>query len=178
MGSIDRDLALPGTPAKIIRLDVNTSTLNSNVYNINTFNRFITGITTILSSDYTAKYIEYSYLFDLHTKYDDENENYNSNAKKEFTDLLTNERKTYYEDQGIDSLHYYYYWLMAVYILTVIVCVISFFVFPSDWSPIKKIIILLVLVMLPFMSSYIMTSIIRLLHGAYNLLPKNAYLGV
>ena len=106
------------------------------------------------------------------------NENYNSNAKKEFTDLLTNERKTYYEDQGIDSLHYYYYWLMAVYILTVIVCVISFFVFPSDWSPIKKIIILLVLVMLPFMSSYIMTSIIRLLHGAYNLLPKNAYLGV
>ena len=175
MASIDRDLLLPGTPTKIIRLDVNTSTLDSNVYNMNTFNRIIDGITNILP-DYTTKYTEYSYLFDLYTKYDDEHDNYNTSTQKEFTDLLKNERKTYYEDQGIDSLHSYYYWLLAVYILTVIVCVISFFIFPSDWLPMKKMLVLFVLVMLPFGSSYIMTVIIRLLHGAYNLLPKNAYL--
>lgn len=177
MGSIDRDLLLPGTPTKTIRLDVNPSTLDSNVYNMNTFNRIITGIQNILP-DYTAQYAEYYYLFDLNTKYDNENEDYNTNTKKEFTDMLKNERKTYYEDQGIDSLHYYYYWLLAVYILTVIVFVVSFFIFPSDWSPMKKILVLLVLVLLPFVSSYIMAAIIRLLHGAYNLMPKNAYLDV
>ena len=177
MGSIDRDLLLPGTPTKTIRLDVNPSTLDSNVYNMNTFNRIITGIQNVLP-DYTAKYAEYYYLFDLNTKYDNENEDYNTNTKKEFTDMLKNERKTYYEDQGIDSLHYYYYWLLAVYILTVIVFVVSFFIFPSDWSPMKKILVLLVLVLLPFVSSYIMAAIIRLLHGAYNLMPKNAYLDV
>jgi hypothetical protein len=177
MGTIDRDILLPGNPTQTIRLDVNPSTLDSNVYNMNTFNRIITGIQNILP-DYTVQYAEYYYLFDLNTKYDNENDDYNTNTKKEFADMLKNERKTYYEDQGIDSLHYYYYWLLAVYILTVIVFVVSFFIFPSDWSPMKKILVLLVLVLLPFVSSYIMTAIIRLLHGAYNLMPKNAYLDV
>lgn len=175
MGTIDRDLLLPGTPTKLIRLDVNPSTLDNNVYNMDTFNRIINEIETILPN-YTNQLSEYSYLFDLNTKYDDENEDYNTNTKKEFADILTNERKTYYEDQGIDSLHSYYYWLLAVYILTVIVYVISCFVFPSDWSPTNKIVMVLLLILLPFVSSYIMTVIIRLLHGAYNLMPKNAYL--
>jgi hypothetical protein len=176
MGSIDRDLLLPGTPTKTIRVDAKPSTLDSNVYNIDTFNRLIATIKNILPG-YTINMTEYSYLFELYTKYDDENNNYNTNTQKEFTDILKNERKTFYEDQGIDSLHSYYYWLLAVYILTVIVYVISFFVFPSDWSQMKKILVLLVLVLLPFGSSYIMALIIRLLHGAYNLLPKNVYLG-
>ena len=175
MGSIDRDLLLPGTPTKTIRLDDNSASLNINDYNINTFSRIIAEIKYILP-DYTAQYAEYSYLFDLYTKYDNENDDYNTNTKKEFSDMLKNERKTYYEDQGIDSLHSYYYWLLAVYILTVIVCVVSFFIFPSDWSLMKKILVLLVLVLLPGGSSYLMAVIIRLLHGAYNLLPKNAYL--
>ena len=175
MGTIDRDLLLPGTPTKTIRLDSHPSTLDINIYNIDTFRRIITGINNMLSS-YNAQMTEYYYLFDLYTKYDDENEDYNKNTKKEFTDMLKNERKTYYEDQGIDSLHSYYYWLLVVYILTVIVCVISFLFFPSDWSPIRKIVMVMLLILLPFMSSYIMTVIIRLLHGVYNLLPKNAYL--
>ena len=177
MGSINRDLLLPGTPPIVIRINENTSTLDSNVYNMETFTRIINGITTILPG-YTNQLTEYYYLFDLNAKYDDENDDYNTNTQKEFTDILKNERKTYYEDQGIDSLHYYYYWLLAVYILTVIVCLVSFLVFPTDWSIMKKILVLLVLVLLPFVSSYIMTVIIRMLHSVYNLMPKNAYLDV
>ena len=175
MVSIDRDLLLPGTPTKTIRLDEDSATLNSNVYNTNTFRRIMTEIENILPN-YTTQYAEYSYLFDLYTKYDDETNAYNTNTTKEFTNLLTNDRKTFYEDQGIDSLHSYYYWLLAVYILTVIVCVISFFIFPSDWSLTKKIGMTVLLILLPFGSSYIMTAIMRLLHGAYNLLPNKAYL--
>jgi len=176
MGSIDRDLFLPGTPSKTIRLDVNSYTLDSNVYNIDTFRRIVAEIKTILP-DYTAQMSEYSYLFDLNAKYNDENKDYDDNTRKEFTDMLKNERKTFYADQGIDSLQSYYYWLLAVYILTVIVCVVSFFIFPSDWSQTHKILMVLFLILLPFGSSYIMTVIIWLLHGAYNLLPKNVYLG-
>jgi len=175
MGSIDRDLLLPGTPTKTIRLDENSATLNSNVYNMNTFSRIIDEIKIFLPF-YTTQYTEYLNLVDLNTKYDNENEDYNTNTKKEFTDMLKNERNTYYEDQGIASLHYYYYWLLAVYILTVIVCAVSFFIFPSDWSLMNKIGMLILMILLPFVSSYIMTGIIRMLHGAYNLMPKNAYL--
>ena len=175
MGTIGMDIVLPGTPTKIIRLDIDPHTLPSNVYSLDTFGRIITGIKNLLPV-YTTQYAEYSYAFDLYTKYDDENENYTNNTQKEFTGILKNERKTYYEDQGIDSLHSYYYWLLAVYILTIIVFVVSIIVFPSDWSIMKKIFVLLGLVILPFGSSYIMWVIIRALHGIYNLLPKNAYL--
>ena len=175
MGSINKDLLLPGAPKKTIRLDNNPTTLDTNVYNINNINRLLTGIQTILPG-YTTQLKEYFYLFELNQKYDDENEDYNTNTTKEFTDLLKNERKTYYQDQGIDSLDYYYYWLRAVYILTVIVYIISCVIFPSDWSPLKQILILVFLTLLPFGSTYIMTVIIRLLYGAYHLLPKNTYL--
>ena len=175
MGSINKDLLLPGTPPKIIRLDNNSSTLNTNVYNISNINRILTKIQTILPG-YTSQLKEYLYLFDLNKKYDDENENYNTNSKKEFDDLLKNERKTYYQDQGIDSLDYYYYWLRVFYILTVIVFIISCVIFSSDWSPFKQLLVLVFLILLPFGSTYIMTGIIRLLYGAYHLLPKNTYL--
>ena len=175
MGSIDRDLLLPGTPPKTIRLDNDPSTLDTNVYNINNINRILTGIQTILPL-YSTQLKEYFYLFDLNKKYDDENEDYNTNTQKEFTDLLTNERKTYYQDQGIESLDYYYYWLRGVYILTIIVYMISCVVFSSDWSLLEQLSVLLCLMLLPFFSTYITTFIIWLLHGAYNLMPKNTYL--
>lgn len=175
MGSIERDLLLPGTPTKTIRLDNNPSTLDTNVYNMNNINRLLTRINVILPS-YTAQLKEYYYLFDLNKKYDDENEDYNTNTKKEYSDMLKNQRKTFYQDQGIDSLDNYYYWLCAVYILTVFICAISFFIFPSDWSPMKQLLALVFLILLPFVSTYTMTVFIRLLYGAYNLLPKNTYL--
>ena len=58
MGSIDRDLLLPGTPTKTIRLDDNSSTLNSNVYNINTFTRIIAGIENILPNLYSTRFLK------------------------------------------------------------------------------------------------------------------------
>jgi len=176
MGSIGTDIVLPGNPEQTIRLDNNPQTFDISVYNIVTFNRIIAGITKLMS-DYTTQLSAYSYLFELYTKYDDENERYDTHTKNEFTDILKNERNTFYQDQGIDSLHYYYYWLLVVYIITVIVFLVSIFVFPSDWSIMNKMLVLLVLIMLPLGSSYIMAVIIRLLYGAYNLLPKNAYLG-
>lgn len=175
MGSIGTDLVLPGSPTKTIRLDNNPDTFDMSVYNIGTFNRIIDGINYITPT-YATILSEYSYLFELYTKYDDENERYDTNSKNEFTDILKNERKTYYEDQGIDSLHSYYYWLLAGYIITIIGVVVSMLGFPSDWSIMQKIVVVMGLIMLPFGSSYIMGVIIRLLHGAYNLLPKNAYL--
>jgi hypothetical protein len=175
MGSIGMDMVLPGNPLQTIRLDSNPATFDMSVYNIGIFIKLITEIGNIMPT-YAALLSEYSSLFELYTKYGDENEQYDANTQKQFTDILKNERKTYYEDQGIDSLHSYYYWLLAVYILTTIVFAVSIFVFPSDWSILKKILLLLVLIMLPFGSSYIMGIIIRLLHNTYNLLPKNAYL--
>ena len=71
MGS---NIELPGSPAKTIQLDNNPYAFDENVYNIDTFNRFVVGIETIIPG-YAELLSEYSYLFDLYTKYDDENSN-------------------------------------------------------------------------------------------------------
>jgi len=175
MGLVKNDVSLPGNISQTIQLDNNPATFDTSVYNIAAFNTIISKIINIIPN-YTVLLSEYSSLFELYKKYNDENENYDSTTQKQFTTILKNERNTYYKEQGIESLHSYYYWLLIVYIMIIIVFVISMFVFPSDWSIMKKIILLLVLIILPFGSSYIMEGIIRLGHGIYNLLPKNAYL--
>ena len=45
--------------------------------------------------------------------------------KEETNDLLTNDRKTYYQDQGIDNLKFYYhYFLLFIYVIVVLIYVV------------------------------------------------------
>jgi hypothetical protein len=125
---------------------------------------------------YNGLFLNYSNVFDLYTKYKRENVELLIELKDETNDVLTNERKTYYEDQQINSLKfYYYYFLLTVYII----CVISFGIF-SLMYPLKstiktKIIIFILLIILPFISTFILGKIIFLIYELYNLLPKNVY---
>ena len=48
MGNINRDLVLPGTPPKTIRLDTDANTLSANVYNMDNLNRIINEIKKII----------------------------------------------------------------------------------------------------------------------------------
>ena len=125
---------------------------------------------------YNGLFINLENVYDLYSKYEKRNKQLLLDLKDETNDVLTNERKTYYEDQGIDSLKfYYYYFLLTIYI----VCVIMFGFFslryPSQFSIMARIGIFILLSILPFISSFILGNFIYLLHEVYNLLPKNVY---
>lgn len=159
----------------MVNLDENSNTLNTNTYNINTFNSLKDEIEP-KRLQYDELYSSYIFLLDLYEKYNEDNDQYDNTFKKETSNILINERKTYYEDQGIESLNSYYYWLMIVYIISVITYIISFFIFPSDWSTTIKIVILILLIILPFVSSYILSFVVNVFYNLYNILPKNVNL--
>jgi archaellum biogenesis protein FlaJ (TadC family) len=96
---------------------------------------------------------------------------------KEIThDVLTNERKTYYEDQQNDILNnYYYYILWTIYIIIVLCIVLFSLIYPSQSSWKVKISILIVFILLPYISTWLLGKIIYIIYWLFNLLPKNVY---
>lgn len=125
---------------------------------------------------YNGIIINFRNIVDLYKQYKEENIELFKELKQETNDVLTNERKTYYEDQNIDSLSFYYfYFLLTVYIVCGICFIIFYFLYPSNtnWKIMVGIVILLIA--LPFISSWILAGFIYLLYKAYNLLPKNVY---
>jgi hypothetical protein len=113
---------------------------------------------------------------ELYLKYKQENVELAKNLKDEVNDILTNERKTYYQDQGIDNLKFYYYYFLFI---TYIVCVILFgvfnFIYPSQMSGKIRAAILVMLIILPFISTWILGKIVMFFYNIYGLLPKNVH---
>ena len=127
-------------------------------------------------NSYNGLYMNYDNVQELYLKYEKENLDLFKELKKTSNDVLTNERKTYYEDQSISNLRFYYfYFLLGIYI----VCVICFGVFsllyPSQYSFIVRISILAVFIALPFVATWVLGMLLYLLYGGYHLLPKNVY---
>ena len=127
-------------------------------------------------NSYESLYVNYDNVQELYLKYEKENADLFKELKKTSNDVLTNERKTYYEDQSISNLRFYYfYFLLGIYI----VCVICFgafsLLYPSQSSLMVRLAILFAFIALPFIATWILGMILYLLYGGYHLLPKNVY---
>ena len=137
-------------------------------------------INVILSNIYTLNslIVNYNNVFDLYNNYQTENTELENKFKNNTSDVLTNERKTYYQEQGLQHLNFYYYILLIIYIVVVFIFLIFIFVFPSsfNWKILASIFIGLII--LPFISSWILESIIWITHAFYRLLPKNTHLSL
>ena len=127
---------------------------------------------------YHSLFINYTNVLDLYKKYKEENIILEKNVKNDSSDILTNERKTFYEDQGVDSLNLYYYIMSIVYIITLVGFVIAIFFSPSAFSIMAKVGILVGLIILPFISSRIVSLIVGAANKIYNTMPKNAHLNI
>lgn len=125
---------------------------------------------------YEGLLLNYTNVAELYLKYKKENMQLIKDLKNGTSDVLTNERKTFYEDQKIDGLkNFYFYILLGIYII----CFVSFVIFslwyPSQTSFIVKIVSILGFLALPFVSTWILGQIIYLIYKGYELLPKNVY---
>jgi hypothetical protein len=115
-------------------------------------------------------------VFELYLKYKQENDKLTKKLKEETNDILTNERKTYYQDQGIDNLKfYYYYFLLIVYIICVILFGVFNFIYPSQMSGKIRAVIFIILLILPFISTWILGKLVMMIYSIYGLLPTNVH---
>ena len=125
---------------------------------------------------YSGLLINLKNIFDLFLKYKEENIKLFKQLKDETNDVLTNDRKTYYQDQGIDNLKFYYhYFFLLIYIITILAYIIYNVMYPSQFSILLRIIFLALMILLPFISTWILGKIIGIIYAIYNLLPKNAH---
>jgi hypothetical protein len=125
---------------------------------------------------YDSLLVNFKNVVDLYEWYVTENEDLENKLKEETNDILTNERKTYYEDQQNDVLNYYYYYFLFTIYVVIVICfgVLSLF-YPSTFDSNVRIVILLVFVVLPFISSWLLGKLIQLVYLLFNMLPKNVY---
>lgn len=136
--------------------------------------KMLSGIKT-----YEGLLINLNNVADLYTKYKAENLKLIKQLKDDTSDVLTNERKTYYQDQGIDTLKFFYsYFLITIYAICVIGFGVSSFVFPSKFDFTIRVGILVGLIVLPFICTWILALIVKSLHTIYSVLPKNTHLSM
>lgn len=141
----------------------------------NTYQEQIDDIRSQLET-YNGIIINFVNVVDLANQYKKENAQLTKQLKDETNDVLTNDRKTFYEDQQNQALNgYYYYILLVIYIIVLLCFIIFSFVFPSQTSFNVKIGLIILFALLPFISTWLLGTIIYLLHAIYNILPKNVY---
>ena len=144
----------------------------------NTFDTEVEKIKTQIQS-YSGIMINYKNIVELYIKYKKENIELFKELKDETSDLLTNERKTYYEDQGVDNLNFiYYYILLTIYVIFVLGFGLASLMYTSPYNWKIRLSIFILFIVLPFVASYILDFFIGLIYFIYELLPKNVRLTI
>ena len=130
---------------------------------------------------YNGLLINYRNIVDLYLKYKTENIKLYKQLKDETNDVLTNNRKTYYEDQQNDVLNSYYYNILLVIYIIIFIVFISFtilfrYTYSSSQYSGKVITVLVIFfTFLPLISTWILGTIIYIFYWLFGLLPKNVY---
>lgn len=125
---------------------------------------------------YNALVINFKNVVDLYIKYKKENIELKKQLKEDVNDIVTNDRKTFYEDQQLDSLkNYYFYLLLLMYLVCVLFFIILFLTYPSNYNWKITLGVLICLIILPFISYWLLAFVIFVAYKIYGLLPKNVY---
>ena len=127
---------------------------------------------------YDGLLINLNNIYEYYERYLKENIELENKLKTMKSDIVTNDRKTYYEEQGIESLKKYYIIIFIFYAVVVVSYIICCFVIPTNLSNGKKIVIFLLLIIYQFISSWLLTQIIHLYNKTSELLPKNVYTNI
>ena len=137
---------------------------NSEVSDANVMNLYLN--TALINSNYTTELLE-NYL--------EKNKNLKLQLKERYGDILTNDRKTYYETDALNTLTFWYKLFWYIYYVLVIILVLVFIFSSIDLPNITKIIFSLLVIFYTYYIDYV----VRWVYGLWKLLisrlPKNVY---
>ena len=119
--------------------------------------------------------INSSYTTELLKGYTEKNLELQLLLRNRHGDILTNDRKTYYETDALNSLQSWYKLWWYLYYMLVLVLIIALIMSPNDLSLIKKIVLGIILIGYPYFIDYIVRWYIATYTRLYDNLPKNVY---
>jgi hypothetical protein len=124
---------------------------------------------------YGGLLLNFSHVVELYKKLVKENRMLELALKNKTSDVLTNDRKTYYEDQSIDSLRFYHTIILIIYLIFLIGFAVSIFVFPSASSKGSLIATLVFFIIYPFICVRIFKFLYYIKDTIMGVLPKDVY---
>ena len=151
---------------------VQTVETYSNEYNTNT-NLIKTNL-----SYYSDLFNEYENMYHYLLQIQEENHSLSNKLKNTNTQIVTNDRKTFYEDQGISQLQFFYSIFYYIYIILVILFGVFFLLKLSSFTSSEKITNLIIFILLfcyPFVSSKLMETVLYIFKSFISIFPANAY---
>jgi hypothetical protein len=119
--------------------------------------------------------INYSYVAELHKNYIRANNELKNKILSKDEDIVTNDRKTYYENQNYDVLLYWYKIWFGIYFALIFVFILGILLIKSSFPNWKKLGLLFLFIIYPFIIDPIILYIIHLLKSINSLLPKSVY---
>jgi hypothetical protein len=126
-------------------------------------------------ANYNGLLINFNNVVDLYKKYKTENGELEKKLKSLSSDILTNDRKTFYEDEGLENLRKYYYFFLFIYFFIVFIFFLSIFLVKTNLTLYSRIGILVLLVAYPFVSIWLYNAVKQLFTYAGKYVPKNVY---
>ena len=124
----------------------------------------------LMNSYYNTEVINSANTIELYEEYLKKNADLEKSIKELHGDVLTNDRKTYYENDAIDNVKLWHKFFKICYYILVAAYVISIFVSTSEMSRVKQVVIAIILAVYPF----IIDPIVKWLYSMYLSLENNA----
>lgn len=134
-----------------------------------------------MNSYYNTDVINSKNTIELYEEYLNKNIKLEAELKESRGDILTNDRKTYYETDAIDSAKRWNKFLRIIYYILVFAYIVSIFVSPNEMSRIKQLGLVILLVLYPFLMDkmildWFVTWYFEYYYDIYKKSAKNVYL--
>jgi len=137
---------------------------NDQVTNANTMNTLLN--TALINSQHTIKLFE---------NYSEKNKELMLKLKEKHGDILTNDRKTYYETEALENLKSWHKFFLIVYFIVVTMLCLALVFANHNLTILKSIIIAILTIFYPLYIDYLVKSIYALWISFVKRLPKNVY---
>ena len=132
----------------------------------------------VLNNVYQSDFINVNHAKELHHTLVQKNKDLDTRLKDILNDISTSDRKTYYEDQELDDLKWWYNIYLAIYLILLITFVISSFLVPTEMSKYKRVALVVFLGLYIFLAKYAAIALIKLWEYIGSFFPKNVYLSI
>jgi len=132
----------------------------------------------VLNNVYQSDFINVNHAKELYQTLVQKNKDLETRLKDTLNDISTSDRKTYYEDQELDDLHWWYNIYLAIYVILLITFVVSSFLVPTEMTKYKRIAVVVFLALYIFLAKYVAIALIKLWEYIGSFFPKNVYLSI
>ena len=141
-----------------------TDTFNDEISNANTMNMYLN--TALINSENTK---------DLLKEYLEKNEVLKLKLRERQGDILTNNRKTYYETEALDRLKLWYSFFWWIYYIVAFILILALIFSPNKLTLLLKVILATAIVFYPYYITYVVKWIYSNILWLKNKIPVNVY---